>query len=167
MQINIFMLQYQSYFLTNKNMQENDILNLENEINSTKNIRIWNHPTLEEKIDYIYNELKSQKRNARIKLMLKIFLIIAIYYFIVMYLPTLPQEKIEWYKKQATDFISTQVSSIATPIVQDMTNKIMKDMSSWEVKVDDNTINKVLDWQSPETKSKMEEFFKKHPELRK
>lgn len=161
------MLHYQSYFLTYKNMQENDILNYENEINSTKNIRIWNQPTLEEKIDFMYNELKSQKRNSRLKIFFKVFIIIAIYYFIVMYLPTLPQEKIEWYKKQATDFISTQVSSIATPIVQDMTNKMMKDMSSWEVKIDDNTINKVLDGQSPETKSKMQEFLKKHPELRK
>ena len=151
-------------------MQENDILNIENKeenITSTSKIKIWNHPTLEEKIDFIYNELKSQKRNYRIKLMLKIFIIIAIYYFIVMYLPRLPKEKIDWYKKQVTDFISTQVSNIATPIVQNITNKMIKDMSSWEVKVDDNTINKVLEWQSPETKSKMEEFLSKHPELRK
>lgn len=41
-------------------MQENDILNEEN-INNIKNIRIWDTPTLDEKIDYIYKYLKVQK----------------------------------------------------------------------------------------------------------
>lgn len=147
-------------------MQENDFLNIENELISTKNIRIWNWPTLDEKIDFIYKELKSQKRNSRIKLFIKIFIIAIIYYTIFVYLPTLPQEKTDNYKKIATDFISNRVSTIAMPIVQDMTSKMVNDMSKWSVGIDKNTINEVLNSNWDETKSKIEDFLKKHPELK-
>lgn len=126
-------------------------------VQETKWVRIGNGPTLEEKIDYIYTHLKAQKRNARIKLSLKIFVIIAIYYFVVMIYPTIPQEKIEGIKSDVSKMISSQVSAIAKPMIEDITNDMVKNM--WETNGDTvggTTINQ----------SKIDEFLKKHPELK-
>lgn len=150
---------------------ENDILNQNNQqkvgisasqiptqtpaaptrVQETKWVRIGNGPTLEEKIDYIYAHLKAQKRNARIKLFLKIFIVIAIYYFVVMIYPTIPQEKIEGVKSDISKMISTQVSSLAKPIIEDITKDMVKDMWTETTEV------------SP---SKVDELLKKYPHLK-
>lgn len=120
-------------------------------VQETKWVRIGNGPTLEEKIDYIYAHLKAQKRNSRIKLFLKIFVIIAIYYFVVMIYPTIPKEKIEGIKSDVSKMISTQVSSLAKPIIEDITKDMVKDMWAETTEV---------------SSSKVDELLKKYPHLK-
>lgn len=163
------MIQYTQIFLKIKTNMQNDGQNFDNDIlwtqniaNSTrfeqiKSIRIGNEPTFEEKVDYIYYALKAQKRNARIKFSLKIFVVIALYYFAVMIYPTIPQEKKDAVKATVTKYLSDEIGAIAKPIVQQITDDMIKNATknAWNT-IDTSNINI----------SKMQDFLLKHPELK-
>lgn len=143
-------------------------INLEN----IKNIRIWDWPTLDEKIDYIYKTLKAQKRNYKIKLWFKLFILLLLAYLFFFYIPSLPKEKIDELKSKVQTIIKENVSNIVTPMVKDLTKDILKDVSKdttipWINWLDLEKVSKeVLDSSWNISSSKVEEFLKKHPELK-
>lgn len=163
-------------------MQENDILNSADKeffnssstIGNTKNIRIWDGPTLDEKIDYIYKTLKAQKRNGWIKLVLKLSIVWALVYFFYFYLPSLPQEKTNALKTEIQTIISKKISETVTPMVKTLTQDLLKDMNIWWTMkipamdgVDINKISKeILNTDGKISTDKVTEFLKKHPELK-
>lgn len=155
-------------------MQENDILssiennNLNNfsTLEKTKNIRIWNELTLEEKIDYIYKTLKFQKKLKNFKLFWKLFILIWLIYLFLFYIPSISQQKTDQFKSDINKFIATQVSQIAKPLVEEITKDMVKNISSPNDATLEETANKVLNWDIKVNSAKVEEFLKKHPELK-
>lgn len=83
-------------------------------------------PTLWEKIDFIYITLKAQQRNARIKLFIKILLFLYGLYFILYYLPNLPQKMVDDFKNG----IWENVSSLVSPIVENVVKNAWQDIIS-------------------------------------
>ncbi len=118
----------------------------------------------EEKVDYIFNTLKAQKRNARIQLAFKVAILLGVFYFFFIYIPSLPQENKTAFKETVTNFISSQISEIAKPMIEDISKDMINDM--WKTNSED-LVNQVLDGSAKINSSKLEEFYKKHPELRK
>jgi len=98
------------------------------------------HLTQEEKIDYIYNHIKTKKRNTIIKIIFKIVLIISIIFSTYYVIKNLWEEQI---KKT----ISEQIWDITWPIIKDL----VKDL-------DTSSIN----WINKET---FQNILKENPEL--
>lgn len=154
----------------------NEYIDFEN----TKNIRIWDELTLEEKVDYIYKTLKAQKRNSRIKFVLKLIVFFGLIYFIFFYIPSLPEEKVDKIKNQIQTFVSEKISTIIMPIVKDLTKNMLKDMNipnlnwSWGLNwinlnwLDLNKISQdILKSNWTIQSDKVKDFLQKHPELTK
>lgn len=92
-----------------------------------KSIFIRKEPTINEKIDFIYRTLKTQQRNNRIKLSIKITIFLWILYVIFIYIPQMTQTKIDELKSNISSIISEQISSFAKPIIEDLTQDFMGD----------------------------------------
>lgn len=103
-----------------------------------------NYLSTEEKIDYIYKELKSQKRSRVFGLILKLFVVLGVVYFFVYILPQLD-----------TDWIINQAINIITDLVRPITENLLKslmDTNAWST-WDQSSLNNIL------------EQIKNHPEL--
>lgn len=72
-----------------------------------------NYLTQEEKIDYIFKELKSQKKTRFFKIFFRIFIFLGIIIFYFYILPNLDKEKIMWT-------ISDYVIDISKPMVEEL-----------------------------------------------
>lgn len=88
-------------------------------------ISIRKEPTINEKIDFIYRTLKTQQRNYRIKLWIKLIIFLWFLYLIFLYIPQMTQHKIDELKGNISTVISEQVSSFAKPIIKDLTQDLM------------------------------------------
>lgn len=90
--------------------------------------------TQDEKIDYIYKYIKSEKRNRIFKLIFKILIIIAIFYGSQYLIQNVWEEQI---KKT----MSEQIWDITEPIIRNM----VSDLESWNVNwIDREKIQKIL-----------------------
>lgn len=90
--------------------------------------------TQEEKIDYIYNYIKSEKRNRILKVILKILIIVGLIYWSQYLIKNVWEEQI---KKT----ISTQIWDITEPIIQDL----VTDLDQWSVNgISKDKIQKIL-----------------------
>lgn len=118
---------------TNENIQKNIEENKNNTTQTEakycdlKSIQIRKEPTINEKIDFIYKTLKTQQRNNRIKLTLKMLIFLWILYFVFIYVPQMTQSKIDELKSNITSIISEQISSFARPIIKDLTQDFMEE----------------------------------------
>lgn len=100
-------------------------------VDDIKNIKISWNPSLEEKIDYIYKTLKTDKRNRRIKTFIKVLLLIVLVYGVYIYLPSLATDKKDEYKEKFTNFLSKNISELVWPIVQNVVQDTVKNMNVW------------------------------------
>ena len=88
--------------------------------------------TYEDKIDYIFNELKTQKRWRKYKLIFKVLIIL---WIIFMYF-----NFVQWLNKQElTNNISQMISDLIKPISQNIANDLMNDV------MNNNWINNTQD----------------------
>lgn len=94
-------------------MQENS--NQENSLPKDFYVKLRNTPDMEEKIDYIYAALKSQKRMRYFWLLLKILFFVSIIYFLI-YMP--PEVKWDLGKK-VQDVFTQKIVEISQPIIQE------------------------------------------------
>ncbi len=135
---------------------------------NTKNIRIWDEATLDEKIDFIYKTLQAQKRNGRIKLGIKVFIFSALMYFFYFYLPSLWAEKMNALKTEIQNIVSKKITETVTPMVKTLTQDMLKDMNKiWEDSLDINPVKtEILNTSGSKISDKMNDFLKKHPELK-
>ena len=76
----------------------------------------WEEPSFEQKIDYIYNDLRAKKRWAVLKWVLRFTIFWLIVHFYIVILPTLDKEKI------LRDF-SNEIIDIALPIIEETLKK--------------------------------------------
>lgn len=89
--------------------------------------------TQEEKIDYIYNHIRSQKRWSNLKLFIKISII---WYILYIYLTFDIKDIFQKY----TSMVTPVISSIVKPISQDVINSYIDDSS---VNLNQDMINKI------------------------
>lgn len=90
--------------------------------------------TQDEKIDYIYKYIKSEKRNRILKLIFKILIIVAIFYGTQYLIQNVWEDQI---KKT----ISTQIWDLTEPIIKDL----VTDLENWSVNwIDRDKIQKIL-----------------------
>ena len=82
----------------------------------------------EEKIDYIFNHIKSDKRNRILKIIFKILLIIALFYWSQYLIKNI-------WKEQIQKTISSQIWEITAPIVKDLV-KDLDTSSVWWISKD-------------------------------
>jgi len=119
---------------------------------------------LEEKIDYIYKTLKSQKRNSRIWFLIKIIIFFTIFYSIYIYIPQLSQDKIDSMKEK----LIWTISSFVGPIAKDMATDMMKDINSDMIKninVDEiKNINNLPNTENIDLE-KINDLIKNNPEI--
>ncbi len=88
----------------------------------------------EEKIDYIYNYIKSEKRNKVLKVIFRILVIIIIYFWVIHLINNVGEEQI---KKTVSD----QIWDITEPIIRNM----VWDLENWSVSwIDRDKIQKIL-----------------------
>ena len=88
--------------------------------------------TLEEKVEYIYKELKRQKKTRHINFVLKIIIIIIFIFWIISINNWLTSETI-------TSKISSTLWTIAKPIINDL----VEEMSTWTTESEENIPNKI------------------------
>lgn len=88
----------------------------------------------EEKIDYIYKHIKSEKRNRIFKIIFKVLIILAIFYGSQYLIKNIWEEQI---KKT----MSEQIWDITEPIIRNM----VSDLETWSVwGIDKDKIQKIL-----------------------
>lgn len=95
-----------------------------------------NYLSTEEKIDYIYKELKRQKHSRVFGLILKLFVVLGMVYFFVYIFPQLDKE-----------WIINHVINIITDLVKPITENVLKslmDTSTWSA-WDQNSLNTILE----------------------
>lgn len=90
--------------------------------------------TQEEKIDYIYNYIKSEKRNRILKVILKILIIVGLIYWSQYLIKNVWEEQI---KKT----ISTQIWDITEPIIKDLVTDLETGNVNW---IDRDKIQQIL-----------------------
>lgn len=73
--------------------------------------------TQDEKIDYIYNHIKSEKRNKILKIVFKIIFVFFIFFYIKYLITNIWQEQIK-------STISTQIWEITSPIIKDLVDDL-------------------------------------------
>jgi len=76
----------------------------------------------EEKIDYIYSYIKAEKRNKIFKIILKVILVLVLFFWAQYLINNIGQDQI---RKTITD----QIWDITAPIVKDL----VKDLDAWSV----------------------------------
>ena len=90
--------------------------------------------TQEEKIDYIYKYIKAEKRNRIFKILFRILIIVAIFYWTQYLIENIWEDEI---KKT----ISSQIWDITSPIVKDL----VSDLETWNVNwIDREKIQQIL-----------------------
>lgn len=99
----------------------------------------------EEKIDYIFNHIKLEKKGTYLKYSLKIILfwVLIYWYFYV----------INNFSKEAIiERITTEITSLSRPIVDSMVKDMQADMTkqyddlkwkAWEIEISDDLLNKI------------------------
>lgn len=107
-------------------------------------ISIRKEPTINEKIDFIYRTLKTQQRNYRIKLGIKLVIFLWLLYVIFIYIPQMTQHKIDEFKGNISTVISEQVSSFAKPIIKDLTQDFMEEQTESIKEKSANLKDKIL-----------------------
>lgn len=90
--------------------------------------------TQDEKIDYIYKYIKSEKRNRIFKILFKILIIVAIFYWSQYLIKNIWEDSI---KKT----ISDQIWGITAPIVKDLVKDLDANSVNW---IDKEKIQKIL-----------------------
>lgn len=90
--------------------------------------------TQDEKIDYIYKYIKSEKRNRIFKILFKILIILAIFYWSQYLIKNIWEDNI---KKT----ISDQIWGITAPIVKDLVKDLDANSVNW---IDKEKIQKIL-----------------------
>jgi len=90
--------------------------------------------TQEEKIDYIYSHIKSEKRNKIYKIIIRISLIFIIFYWSQYIINTVGKDKIK-------TTISDQIWDITKPIVKDLVSDLETGNVSW---IDKEKIQKII-----------------------
>jgi hypothetical protein len=58
-----------------------------------------------------------------------LLIFLGILYLLFIYIPSLPQEKIEEYQEKASNFMKERVTKFITPMVKDMTEDMIKNMN--------------------------------------
>lgn len=110
------------------NYNPQDIINDDNTALDTAQIKIWNHKTLEEKIDFIYKELKAQKRNRQFKFFFKIAIFATIIYLVFFYLPNMSETIKKDLETKLSWYITQTVGWLIKNMTQDMTEDMIKQM---------------------------------------
>lgn len=90
--------------------------------------------TQEEKIEYIYKYIKSEKRNKIFKIFFKIFIIITIFYWTQYIIKNVGEDQIK-------STISEQIWEITAPIIKDLVSDLETGNVSW---IDKEKIQKIL-----------------------
>ena len=110
-------------------------------LRKNKELTIW------EKIDFIYKTIKAEKRNYKIKFTLKIIMGIVIFYFIIFYIPSIPQKVVDNFTKEVWEGISNSIWNFIKPFIEDITLDILKDFkNSKEIETKDlEQINEILE----------------------
>ncbi len=101
---------------------------MSHDMNDTKSIKIWTWPSLEEKIDFIYKELKNQRRNRRINYFIKFLFFTWIIYLVFFYIPNMSEsikKEIEW---KISNYISQTVWGLMKNMASDMTQDLIKNI---------------------------------------
>lgn len=80
--------------------------------------------TQDEKIDYIYKHIKSEKRNRIFKIFFKIAIVVGLFYWTQYIINNVGPDKIK-------ETISTQIWDITAPIVRDLVSDLDKDSVEW------------------------------------
>ena len=80
--------------------------------------------TTEEKINYIYNHIKTEKRNRIFKIFFKITIIFTIFYWSQYIINNVWQEKIQ-------TIVTKQISDITVPIIKDLVKDLEKSSVDW------------------------------------
>lgn len=135
-------------------------------LEDVKNIKISSTPSFEEKIDYIYNSLKADKRNKRIKNFIKIIVLLILVYWVYFYLPSLAAEKKDEYKQKVTTFLSKNISEFIWPIVQNVVQDTVKNMDFWIWNIQLPS-EKILNWTNNNSTEITKELQKKYDMLKK
>jgi len=92
--------------------------------------------TADEKIDYIYKELKSQKRSRFFKIILKFIILWLIFYFYSTIL-------INLNKDELITELSKNISKIVTPIAQDITKGILENNTTNTNNINNSLIEEI------------------------
>jgi hypothetical protein len=80
--------------------------------------------TQDEKIDYIYKHIKSEKRNKIFKILIKVSLVFVLYFWIQYIITNI-------WTEQIRKTISTQIWDITAPIVKDLVKDLNTNSENW------------------------------------